>query len=113
MNSMDLARNCRSAAALLKSMANEHRLAILCRLATGERSVGELADTVGLSQSALSQHLARLRAEGLVQTRRASQQIFYSLASAEAQRLMETLHGIYCAAGAPDTPAPVPEEVSP
>ncbi|WP_448190951.1 ArsR/SmtB family transcription factor [Azospirillum sp. sgz301742] len=113
MNASDLASNCRSAAALLKSMANEHRLAILCRLATGERSVGELIADVGLSQSALSQHLARLRAEGLVKTRRASQQIFYSLASAEAAQVMETLHGIYCVEPAPPRPIPVPEEVSP
>ena len=109
---MDLTRSCRSAAALLKSMANEHRLAILCRLAMGETSAGALTATVGLSQSALSQHLARLRAEGLVKTRRASQQIFYSLASEEAQRIMETLYGIYCASDAPH-PSPALEEVSP
>ena len=113
MNANDLASNCRSAAALLKSMANEHRLAIFCRLATGERSVSELIAEVGLSQSALSQHLARLRAEGLVKTRRASQQIFYSLASAETAQVMETLHGIYCVESASPRPIPVPEEVSP
>lgn len=112
MNETDLALNSRSAAALLKALANEHRLAILCRLATGEASVGELTTAVGLSQSALSQHLARLRADGLVTTRRASQQIFYSLASDEAKQLLDTLHGIYCASKAPH-PSPVPEEVSP
>lgn len=101
---MDLAHNCRSAAALLKSMANEHRLAILCRLATGEQPVSGLVEAVGLSQSALSQHLARLRAEGLVTTRRSSQQIFYALASDEVRRLMETLHGIYCAKPRGDVP---------
>lgn len=112
MNATDLARNCRSAATLLKSMANEHRLAILCQLAIGETSVGELAVAVGLSQSALSQHLARLRAQRLVKTRRASQQIFYSLASQEAQQIMETLHGIYCTSGGFRRP-PAPEEISP
>ena len=110
MNSPDPALNSRSAADLLKAMANEHRLAILCRLAMGEASVGELTAAAGLSQSALSQHLARLRAKGLVSTQRASQQIFYALASEEAKRLLETLHGIYCAG---DAPHPVPEEVSP
>ncbi|HYH36981.1 MAG TPA: metalloregulator ArsR/SmtB family transcription factor [Azospirillum sp.] len=105
---MDLARNCRSAADLLKSMANEHRLAILCRLAAGEQPVSGLVEAVGLSQSALSQHLARLRAEGLVTTRRASQQIFYSLASDEVRRLMETLHDLYCT-----TPIRDPEESTP
>lgn len=97
MNAMDLARNCRSAAALLKSMANEHRLAILCRLATGERSVSELVDAVGLSQSALSQHLARLRRDKLVATRRSAQNIYYSLHGDEAKRVMGTLHDLYCA----------------
>ena len=111
MNEIDPALTSRSAADLLKAMANEHRLAILCRLAMGEASAGELTASAGLSQSALSQHLARLRAEGLVTTRRASQQIFYALASVEAQRLLETLHSIYCASDVPHPPT-VPEEVS-
>lgn len=97
MDPAELSRDCRAAAALLKSMANEHRLAILCRLAIGEMPVNELVEAIGLGQSALSQHLAVLRAEGLVSTRRASQQIFYSLASPKAQRVMETLHDLYCA----------------
>ena len=116
MEALDLTRNCRSAAALLKTMANEHRLAVLCHLATGESSAGELTAAIGLSQSALSQHLARLRDDGLVTTRRASQQIFYSLASAEVLRIMETLHGIYCTSAAPapaPDPRPTPEEASP
>lgn len=97
---------------LLKAMANEHRLAILCRLAPGEASVGELTEAVGLSQSALSQHLARLRAEGLVSTRRAAQQIFYSLASEPAKRLMETLHDLYCTRQTPHQ-SPDSKELSP
>jgi len=77
-------------------MSNERRLVILCHLALGERSVGQLEAVVGLSQSALSQHLARLRQDGLVATRRVAQTIYYSLAGDEARRIMQTLHDIYC-----------------
>ena len=84
------------ASTLLKAMANERRLLILCYLAEGERSVGELEELIGISQSALSQHLARLRRDGLVKTRRSSQTIYYSLAGGEAAAIMETLHGLYC-----------------
>lgn len=92
----DLRENAQKASELLKAMSNEKRLMILCYLANGEKAVGEMEKLVGLSQSALSQHLARLRRDGLVKTRRASQTIFYSLAGGEAQAIMETLHGIYC-----------------
>ncbi len=68
-----------AAAALLKAMGNERRLCILLHLSRGEKSVGEMEELVGLSQSALSQHLAILRQEGLVRTRRQAQTIFYSL----------------------------------
>lgn len=85
------------AAQLLKALANERRLQVLCLLAGGERSVGELNDLLELSQSALSQHLAVLREEGLVATRREAQSIFYSLAPGPAAEVMETLHDIYCA----------------
>jgi len=85
------------AAALLKLLANENRLLILCRLALkGEMSVGDLADTVGLSQSALSQHLAKMREEGLVATRREAQAIFYRIADDNAKRLLMLLKDIYC-----------------
>jgi DNA-binding transcriptional ArsR family regulator len=90
-----------AASQLLKSLANAQRLRILCLLATGERNVGELNDSLDLSQSALSQHLARLREDGLVATRREAQTIFYRLASGPAKRLIKTLHGIYCAAPQP------------
>ena len=86
----------REAAALLKAMGNEHRLAILCLLCEGEHSVGRLVERVGLSQSALSQHLARLRAEQLVSTRRHGQTIHYALAGRRARTLIETLYGMYC-----------------
>jgi len=85
------------AAKLLAALANERRLAILCELIEGERSVGELVDAVGLTQSALSQHLAKLRAAGIVATRRDAQTIFYRLASAAASSVLATLAAIYCA----------------
>ena len=84
------------AAKLLKALANERRLQVLCLLAGGERSVGELNEMLDLSQSALSQHLAVLREEGLVQTRREAQMIFYSLVPGPAGEVMATLYGIYC-----------------
>ena len=84
-------------------MCNERRLLILCHLSQGERSVGELEDLVGLSQSALSQHLARLRNDNLVRTRRSAQNIYYSLNGQEAQTIMTTLHGLYCTPAAEDT----------
>ena len=77
-------------------MSNEHRLMILCQLARGEKKVGELEELIGLSQSALSQHLARLRRDDLVKTRREAQTIYYSLSGPEAQSVIETLYGLYC-----------------
>ena len=84
---------------LLKALANEKRLMILCLLAEGERSVGELNARLDLSQSALSQHLAVLREDDLVTTRREAQVIFYGLADGPAKRIVETLHQLYCHAG--------------
>ncbi len=86
-----------SASQLLKALANAQRLRILCLLAGGELSVGEINELLDLSQSALSQHLARLRDDGLVATRREGQTIHYRLASGPARRLIKALHGIYCA----------------
>ena len=84
------------AARLMNALGNESRLMILCILAEGERSVGELNDVIPLSQSALSQQLARLRSQGLVQTRRDAQTIFYSLCDGPAGQVINLLHGIYC-----------------
>jgi DNA-binding transcriptional ArsR family regulator len=84
------------AARLLRTLANEKRLMLLCLLVEGERSVGELNARVDLSQSALSQHLAVLRADRLVSTRREAQTIYYSLVHGSAHRIIEALHGIYC-----------------
>ncbi|GAM97517.1 transcriptional regulator of ArsR family [alpha proteobacterium U9-1i] len=84
------------AARLLKTLGHQARLAVLCQLVEGERSAGALQRGSGLSQSALSQHLAKLREEGLVATRREAQTIFYSLADPKAARVIETLVAIYC-----------------
>ncbi len=85
------------AARLLKLLANENRLLILCRLvAEREMAVGDLAAAVGLSQSALSQHLAKMREEGLVATRREAQTVFYRVADADTRRVLALLKNIYC-----------------
>jgi ArsR family transcriptional regulator, virulence genes transcriptional regulator len=91
-----LRANAGNAARLLRALSNENRLMLLCLLFEGEKTVGELNESLPLSQSALSQHLAVLRDEGLVRTRRAAQKIYYGLDSAPAQRVIETLHAIYC-----------------
>jgi DNA-binding transcriptional ArsR family regulator len=83
------------AAQLLKLLANDHRLIILCRLSDEELSVSELGEYVNLSQSALSQHLAKLRAEKLVATRRDAQTIYYRLASPNALKLVNALCDLY------------------
>jgi DNA-binding transcriptional ArsR family regulator len=92
-----LEKNATRACSMLGAMANPSRLLILCQLAESEKSVGELQPLIGLSQSALSQHLAVLREKKVVRTRREGQQIFYSLASREAGALMHTLHEEFCA----------------
>lgn len=84
------------AARLLKALSNSSRLMVLCSLATGELTVGQINERVPLSQSALSQHLAVLRRDGLVHTRRSAQAIYYSIADGPAGRVMETLHDIFC-----------------
>ena len=89
-------RACASdAARLLKLLASEQRLLLLCRLADGEASVGDLSEHAGLAQSATSQHLAKMRAEGLVSTRREAQTIYYSLSDENAARVLVTLSEIY------------------
>jgi ArsR family transcriptional regulator, virulence genes transcriptional regulator len=93
----ELQDNARRAACLLKAMSNASRLVILCQLAEGERSVGELERAVGLSQSGISQHLAVLRRENVVKNRRERQTVYYSLASDEVVALMATLYTVFCA----------------
>ncbi|MEM8630816.1 MAG: metalloregulator ArsR/SmtB family transcription factor [Pseudomonadota bacterium] len=85
------------AARFIKSLSHSGRLRILCYLHEGERSVGELEDMLGARQAAVSQHLARLRSEGLVTTRRDGKTVYYRLADERAKRLLATLYEIFCA----------------
>lgn len=94
-----MAAKAEEAAELLKSLANRHRLLIVCQLIGGERSVGELAEFLGIRDSTVSQHLALLRKDGIVATRREGQTIYYAIGSAPARAILETLYGIYCAPG--------------
>jgi DNA-binding transcriptional ArsR family regulator len=100
MNLDDLAPKAAQAEAFLKSFANRHRLMILCELQGAERSVTSLQEAIGLSQSSLSQHLARLREDELVKTRREAQTIYYSLANPDVTRMIRLLYEMYCKGGA-------------
>lgn len=91
----ELEDSVQSAARLLKLLASEQRLLLLCRLVEGEASVGVLAEHAKLAQSAASQHLAKMRAEGLVATRREAQTIYYRLEDPAAMRVLNTLCDIY------------------
>jgi len=88
--------NLDEASQLLKAMASRNRLMLLCHMADGEKSVGELTDQLELRQATVSQHLARLRQEGLVTTRRDAQTIYYSIADKAAAAIIRTLHKAYC-----------------
>jgi DNA-binding transcriptional ArsR family regulator len=99
MNLEELEARALRAAGLLKAMANPVRLRVLCQLAEGEKAVGELEQVAGVSQSALSQHLALLRQRGLVSSRRAGQAIYYALDGAEAPALLAALYEVYCSKG--------------
>jgi len=90
--------NATDAVNLLKGLANESRLMIMCVLSEGEVSVGQLNQRIKLSQSALSQHLAVLREQGLVKTRRESQTIYYRLEDTAAMNIIDLLHEVYCTA---------------
>lgn len=98
VDAIELAQHAAAASNLLKAMANTHRLLVLCILGEGELSVGELNERVPISQSALSQHLAVLRADGLVTTRRESQTIHYRVAPGPALDVIRVLHAHYCSA---------------
>lgn len=89
-------KNSAKAVVLLKAMANERRLQILCLLHNDELSVGELCSKLELSQSALSQHLAWLRRDGLVITRKEAQTVYYTLSSNEVKEMIKLLHSMYC-----------------
>lgn len=85
------------ASQLMKTLGHPGRLMVLCYLVEGERSVGELAEELDMTQSALSQHLARMRSESLVETRRDSQNVFYSVTDGEVRSLIKAMYKIFCA----------------
>lgn len=92
----DMQAHAFEAATLLKAIANEHRLMILCTLLTGEMRVSDLNAKVPLSQSALSQHLANLRDAGLVSTRKEAQTVYYQVRGSEVEKILTVLQSIYC-----------------
>lgn len=94
-----MARSAAEATRFLRTLGNDHRLMVLCTLVEGEHSVGELQTRIPLSQSALSQHLGVLRREGLVDTRREAQTIYYRLADKRARRLIPVLYELFCEGG--------------
>ena len=91
-----MSRKADQAARLLRALSHGARLRVVCELVDGERSAGDLVRASGLSQSALSQHLAKLREEGLVATRRDAQTIFYRIADAKALQVLKILYELYC-----------------
>ncbi len=95
MDIQEIEKNVEIAVNLLKALSNERRLIIMCALYKGEKNVGELEQIVGLSQSALSQHLARLRRDGLVNTRREAQTIYYSMNDIATKAVLRCLYDIY------------------
>lgn len=92
----DIFVNAKRASRFLKALANDNRLVILCSLADGEKNVGELEQILGIRQPTLSQQLARLRSDELVETRRDSRQIYYGLASDEAKQMIKLLNELFC-----------------
>lgn len=97
MDAANLRDNAEAAEALLKALANAARLTILCELLNGERTVTQLHEAAGLSMSAVSQHLAKLRDEAIVSTRRESQTIYYSLTDEPTVKVLNTLYDVFCA----------------
>ena len=96
MDLQQMQSNAELVAAMLKSMANPSRLLLLCGLVTRPHTVSELVELTGLSQSAVSQHLARLRDEGIVAAARDAQRMVYSLSNPDIAKILETLHAMYC-----------------
>lgn len=109
MNIDEMDRSANAAAQLLKALASPVRLKILCQLVDGEKAVGQLAELLQARDALVSQHLALLRKDGLVRTRREAQTIWYSIASPAAERIIRTLYELYCAGdGAGPAPGPKP-----
>ena len=92
----EMTANAARATEFLRSLSNPHRLLILCQLSQGEKSVSELCDVLNLRQPTLSQHLARLRSEGLVSTRRDGTTIYYSLEREDVLPVIEVLYSVFC-----------------
>ena len=102
----EFAVKAKEAAGVMRSLSNEARLLVLCHLCeSSELSAGELTRRVCLSQSALSQHLARLREDGLVATRKNAQTVFYRVADPKVRRVLSILHQLYCPALGEGVPA--------
>jgi DNA-binding transcriptional ArsR family regulator len=99
MDIKNIESNAEVAVNLLKALSNERRLMIVCALYSGEKCVGELENIINLSQSALSQHLARLRKDGIVNTRRSAQTIYYSLNGKATEMVLKCLYDIYTPSG--------------
>ncbi|MFC1689068.1 ArsR/SmtB family transcription factor [Pseudomonadota bacterium] len=91
-----MATAAQKASDLMKTLGHKDRLMVLCHLTSGEKSVGELASLLDIPQSPLSQHLARMRKESLVKTRREAQTIYYSIASGDAEQIVSLMHELYC-----------------
>lgn len=96
LDQQKLAENAQQVAAILKQLSNPHRLMILCCITNGELTVGDLNEKIALSQSALSQHLAKLRESNIVSTRRESQTIYYKIANPKIKSLLEVLQEQFC-----------------
>lgn len=96
MNTAELSESADRASNFLKSLANPQRLRILCLIMDGERPVGEIADAIGANQSAVSQHLALMRREGIVQPRRAAQTIYYRISDKNVTKLFRLLNEMFC-----------------
>ncbi|MBX9646340.1 MAG: metalloregulator ArsR/SmtB family transcription factor [Xanthobacteraceae bacterium] len=94
---VDFQKNATEVAGILSALANERRLMILCKLVEyGEATVGSLVDAVGISQSAMSQHLSKMRDEGIVTFRKESQMVWYRIADPRIEKLFATLHDLFC-----------------
>ncbi|WP_229819039.1 ArsR/SmtB family transcription factor [Kordiimonas sediminis] len=92
----NMSANADRAASMMKLLSNPSRLMILCHLNEGEQTVGALVETVDLSQSAVSQHLAKLREQGIVQSHREGQNIYYKISSTEVHAIIKMLYSLYC-----------------
>lgn len=95
-NMLQMQKKAEEVSEFIKCFGSPHRLMIFCQLSSGEKSVGQLIDATGIAQTSMSQHLAKLKSEGLVKFRRDHRTLYYSISSPDVQRVMEALHDIYC-----------------